>query len=162
LVIKNNVLILTHRNNEIKIKVMKTGLKDHKGQEIELGMILKYQYDFDIIEGVVCMDNLKFVVKEIGHVYENSEPLRLANWLFHFNAISIGKEEKFSFGKWIVDDKGLEYDNRYFIEKEVIGDKDWMLHLSEKGWINWNDFIPAFLFACKLYGKQKIQIKTFY
>ena len=56
-----------------------------------------------------------------------------------------------TFGKWKVTIKGdMEYDNgRYFIRKERLSEGEWIAHLFEKAWIDWNEFIPAYFQAMK-------------
>ena len=72
--------------------------------------------------------------------------------------------ESKTFGDWKVDRKGnLSYDNdRYFIANDRLNNDNWIIHLSEKGWINWNDFIPAYFQACKNAKIQKVGMKMFY
>ena len=54
-----------------------------------------------------------------------------------------------TYGKWHVSIDGLmTYDKgRYEIDNESLEDDDWILHMSSKGWIDWNDFIPAYIQA---------------
>ena len=76
------------------------------------------------------------------------------------------REEKreINFGEWYVSIGGdLEHLQRgYFIGKDRLQEDNWLLHLSEKGWIDWNDFIPAYLQACKNAGLRKIKMITYY
>lgn len=67
-------------------------------------------------------------------------------------------------GKWDVSLNGdLEYDNgRYFIESERLTNDDWIAHLFEKGWIDFNEFLPAYFQALKNIGSQYVKIKVFY
>jgi hypothetical protein len=82
--------------------------------------------------------------------------------------IESAKKEKFSltdFGKWHVSKNGdMEYDNgRYFIEASRISEDNWILHmLDSKGWIDYNEFIPAYFQALKNINKQFIKIKICY
>ena len=64
------------------------------------------------------------------------------------------------FGKWIVTKEGdLDYNNgRYFIDHKRLNEKDWLSHIQEKGWIDLNDFIPAFWAACKVVGIKQLSI----
>ena len=65
------------------------------------------------------------------------------------------------FGKWVVSSNGdLDYDNRYFIDHTRL-DEDWIQHLMEKGWINFNDFIPAYIEALYRANKTEITIKLY-
>lgn len=75
------------------------------------------------------------------------------------------KEIKTStFGKWTVEPDGEMTFNggEYWIEKERLSDNDWILHLSEKGWINWNDFVPAYLQALENAEIQKVTMLAYY
>lgn len=76
------------------------------------------------------------------------------------------KKRSFTNGKWTVELSGtLIYDKNgynYDIHHSDLHDDDWILHLSSKGWIDWNDFIPAYFQALKNKGIQNINIKTFY
>tara|TARA_R110000868_G_scaffold185711_3_gene427737 strand:+ start:832 stop:1059 length:228 start_codon:yes stop_codon:yes gene_type:complete len=66
-------------------------------------------------------------------------------------------------GDWVVYKNGdMEYDNYYFIDNSRLNEENWLLHLSEKGWINFEHFIPAYLKACKNANIQYVKIKTFY
>lgn len=68
------------------------------------------------------------------------------------------------FGKWSVDKIGnMEYDKgRYFIGKERLREDDWISHLFEKGWIDWNEFVPAFFTACKINKIEHVTLRVFY
>ena len=68
-----------------------------------------------------------------------------------------------TFGQWEVDKFGnMEFRKYYFISRERLSSKNWILHLSEKRWIVWNDFIPAYMQACLNAGIQEVTIKMFY
>jgi hypothetical protein len=65
------------------------------------------------------------------------------------------------FGKWVVSANGdLDYDNRYFIDHSRLSE-DWISHLSEKGWIVFNDFIPAYLQALRNANQKTITINIY-
>lgn len=68
------------------------------------------------------------------------------------------------FGDWKVDDDGnMEFRNgKYYIEKERLREDDWVCHLFEKGWINWNEFIPAYFTACKINKIEHVKLRVFY
>jgi len=67
------------------------------------------------------------------------------------------------FGKWEVKHNGeMIFDNWYIIEADRINEKDWILHLSTKGWIDWNDFIPAYLQALENAKISEVTILTYY
>jgi hypothetical protein len=67
------------------------------------------------------------------------------------------------FGDWVVTKQGdLDYNNgRYFISCERLKEKDWLSHMQEKGWIDLNDFIPAFWYACKINNIVNLTIKIY-
>ena len=70
-----------------------------------------------------------------------------------------------TFGKWDVSLEGdLIYDNgRYPIySDQVASENNWIAHLFEKGWIDWNDFIPAYFQALKNLGIQKKEMLIYY
>lgn len=67
-------------------------------------------------------------------------------------------------GKWIVTFQGdMEYKNgAYFISADRLKEPDWIPHLAGKNWIDWNEFIPAYLQACENAGIQFVGIRTFW
>lgn len=67
-------------------------------------------------------------------------------------------------GKWKVSKKGdMTYDNgRYYIERDKLKEDDWIIHLMQKGWIDYNEFIPAYFQALKNIGEQFINVKIHY
>ena len=69
-----------------------------------------------------------------------------------------------TFGKWKVSKTGnMEYDKgRYSIEKNRLSEDDWIAHLFSKGWIDWNEFIPAYFQALKNADVQFITSRVFY
>lgn len=69
-----------------------------------------------------------------------------------------------TFGKWKVEPNGeMNYDDgRYVIFGSDLEQDDWILHLTSKGWIDWNDFIPAYLQALRNAGIQKLSILAYY
>jgi len=73
-------------------------------------------------------------------------------------------KKELTFGKWTVSPDGcMDYDNdRYYIDSEDLKDDDWILHLFSKGWIDWNEFIPAYFQALKNAGFKNITIKVQY
>lgn len=70
----------------------------------------------------------------------------------------------YEFGKWRVDESGnMDYDNgHYSIEQESLSEDDWICHLFQKGWIDWNEFIPAYFTACKINKIEHIKARVFY
>ena len=67
------------------------------------------------------------------------------------------------FGSWEVSPKGdMNHDGRYSIPSNRLTEDNWIIHMQEKGWIDFNTFLPAYLQALKNAGKQFVKIKTFY
>lgn len=57
------------------------------------------------------------------------------------------------FGQWVITEVGLEaaeYGN-YFIARDRVDEKDWVAHLSEKDWIEMEDFCRALYHAQNIY-----------
>lgn len=73
-------------------------------------------------------------------------------------------KETMTFGKWKVEPSGdMIYDGgRYAIYDNRLTWDEWILHLTSKGWIDWNDFIPAYLQALRNAGIQKLSILAYY
>jgi hypothetical protein len=73
-------------------------------------------------------------------------------------------EKEMDFGKWHVSETGdMCYDNgRYDIYDNQLTDHDWILHMFEKSWIDWNEFIPAYFKALKNAGIQFKKERIFY
>lgn len=69
-----------------------------------------------------------------------------------------------TFGSWKVDSDGdlVHPERGYDITSDRLDEKDWILHLSEKSWVNFNDFIPAYLYALSLAGISEVSIATQY
>ena len=67
-------------------------------------------------------------------------------------------------GKWKVLLNGdMFYDEgRYEITGDCLMEDDWIVHLFEKGWIDWNEFIPAYFQALKNIKCQHIKMKIYY
>lgn len=67
-------------------------------------------------------------------------------------------------GKWLVKINGdMIYDGgRYSIAGDRLTEDNWIAHLFEKGWIDFNEFIPAYFQALKNIGKQFIKTRVFY
>ena len=65
---------------------------------------------------------------------------------------------------WTVTEEGdLVNKNRsYIITREQLTEKDWILHMIGKGWINLNSFIPAYLDALRKAGHDSVEILTRY
>jgi hypothetical protein len=73
-------------------------------------------------------------------------------------------KSKIDFGKWKVTISGnMNCEERnYFIPFDRLQDENWILHLSSKNWIDFNEFIPAYLQACENAGIEKISMLMFY
>jgi hypothetical protein len=63
---------------------------------------------------------------------------------------------------WIVYEDGsmLHTERDYTIDAEDLKDKDWILHLLGKSWIDLNTFIPAYFHALSVIGTREITITT--
>lgn len=68
------------------------------------------------------------------------------------------------FGKWQVSKNGdMLYDGgRYSIADYQLKDVDWIIHMFEKKWIDWNEFMPAYFQALKNAGVQYQNMQIFY
>ena len=72
-------------------------------------------------------------------------------------------KEKYVFGKWVVSKNGdMCHDNKYDIISSRLTEENWIIHLSEKVWINWNEFIPAYLQALRNANIKKVTILSDY
>lgn len=73
-------------------------------------------------------------------------------------------KQESQFGKWHVSKSGdMTYDNgRYSIYDNQLKEDDWISHMFEKGWIDWNEFIPAYFQALKNAGIQFKRERVFY
>lgn len=74
-------------------------------------------------------------------------------------------KETLTFGKWTVEPCGdMVYNSgRYYIYDNQLAQDNWILHLmTSKGWIDWNDFIPAYLQALENARVQKVTIIAYY
>lgn len=43
----------------------------------------------------------------------------------------------------------------YTIHADQLRNEDWILHMTEKRWVNFNDFIPAYFLALKIIGVEE-------
>lgn len=72
-------------------------------------------------------------------------------------------KQEMQIGKWHVKENGdLEYDGYYHISGKRLIENDWIAHLFEKRWIDFNDFIPAYFQALKNIGEQYVNVRVFY
>ena len=94
---------------------------------------------------------------------------KLAKYRIDFNAEYVCelrnqrpvKKEAKTFGKWVVDiDGGMDYNERYYLEPKQVLEGDMILHLFEKSWIDWNEFMPALLQSAFNQGIKKTLILT--
>lgn len=76
------------------------------------------------------------------------------------DAVPAWKEQQ----DWEISENGdLTHKKRgYLIEAWQLKENDWLLHMMEKGWVNLNTFVPAYLEACRRAGINKISIMTHY
>jgi hypothetical protein len=74
------------------------------------------------------------------------------------------KKQESKFGRWHVYEHGeMSFDNgRYGISEDRLHEDDWIAHLFEKGWIDWNEFLPAYFQALKNVGMKHQRIRIFY
>jgi len=78
------------------------------------------------------------------------------------NAIK-DKDGTIHFGKWTVAKSGyMVYDNWYDIDEKRLSEDDWIYHLFSKGWIDWNEFMPAYFQALSNAKIQFVNIRIFY
>ena len=66
---------------------------------------------------------------------------------------------------WTVSDNGDLINTRYGYEisaEDLIERDDWILHMMEKSWMNYNSFIPAYFKALEKLGKKEVTIKIAY
>ena len=75
----------------------------------------------------------------------------------------INSKEDGTFGKWQVTKEGhmIWNQGKYEIHSTTLT-RDWIAHMFEKKWIDWNDFIPAYFQALKNAGIEKFQCIVFY
>jgi hypothetical protein len=77
------------------------------------------------------------------------------------------KKQPLKIGEWQCDIDGnvwrtAQNNNQYYISVDRLVEDNWILHLSEKAWIVWNDFIPCYFQACRNAGVQSVEMKTYY
>lgn len=73
------------------------------------------------------------------------------------------RDGTFHFGKWTVSKSGyMVWDKWYDIDEKRLAESDWFYHLFSKGWIDWNEFIPAYFQACKNAKIQTVNVRIFY
>lgn len=78
------------------------------------------------------------------------------------NDFYIREKKAIKRGFWTVDlDGSLTYDDYYHIDVSQLKDEDWILHLASKGWIDWNEFIPAYFQALYNADIDTIKLRVF-
>jgi hypothetical protein len=75
-----------------------------------------------------------------------------------------GGKKEIQIGKWNVKINGdLEYDGgRYYIDGKRLTEANWIAQMFEKGWIDFNEFMPAYFQALKNIEKEFLNIRIFY
>lgn len=73
----------------------------------------------------------------------------------------MGKERE---NIWFINEDGnvVEKYSAYMVHKNTLGNNDWILHLLQKNWIDFNKFIPVYIEACVRAGIYNINILTTY
>lgn len=81
----------------------------------------------------------------------------------HYYSPQDREKKALKVGKWEVNTKGsMLYDSYYAIPHNRLTEEDWIAHLFEKGWIDWNEFIPAYFQALKNADKEFVKVRVFY
>lgn len=63
-------------------------------------------------------------------------------------------------GKWNVNECGdICFDNYYHIKKDQLQQFDWIIHLMNKNWFDFNEFMPIYMQAHFNAGIKEIKIK---
>lgn len=63
---------------------------------------------------------------------------------------------------WDVTEGGLEHkENGYFIATERLTEPNWIAHLTEKTWLDMNDFIPTYFQRLNELGIHKLDIHIY-
>lgn len=78
----------------------------------------------------------------------------------HFTEIRDNWEED-----WTVEQDGTMIHNGtpyYYIEPYSLTEEDWVLHMMEKNWVDLNTFFPAYFHACRLAGRNVVNVMTSY
>lgn len=76
------------------------------------------------------------------------------------NAVPAWKEQK----DWTISTEGELHHGKmnYTIEASRLNEKNWILHMMEKSWVNLNTFMPAYFEACRRAGIQELPILIHY
>ena len=70
---------------------------------------------------------------------------------------------KSKFGKWSVSKSGdMLHDSGYPIYDHQLERDNWIIHMLEKDWVDFNDFIPAYFQALKNAGIKNKKVQVFY
>lgn len=67
-----------------------------------------------------------------------------------------------TYGEWSVNTNGDLWRGNYFIDGDRLLEKNWMIHMMEKSWINMNDFVPAYFHALRNRGYEEITQLVYY
>jgi hypothetical protein len=75
----------------------------------------------------------------------------------------VDMKQEGQFGDWHVDKEGnMTYKNeRYFLDGDDLPDNT-IIHMSEKAWLKWDEFMPAYLQALKNRRLEYVRIRVFY
>jgi hypothetical protein len=66
-------------------------------------------------------------------------------------------------GKWTASLNGdIVYDDYYHIQKERFNEPDWIIHLMDKGFFDFNEFMPIYMQAHFNAGLKTISFNIFY
>jgi hypothetical protein len=69
---------------------------------------------------------------------------------------------RYKFGKWKVTKAGsLTHERGYSIPFNRL-EENWIEHLDSKAWIDWNEFIPAYLQALKNKGVKDLNLHFYH
>lgn len=65
-------------------------------------------------------------------------------------------------GKWTVNKEGdIVFDGYYHIQKDRLQEIDWIIHLMDKTWFDFNEFMPIYMQAHFNAGIKEIKIKIY-
>ena len=80
------------------------------------------------------------------------------------NCFLINSRKEVTIGSWVCDKEGnMDFNNgKYNILASQLADPDWILHLSGKIWIDWNEFIPCYMQALRNADIKELEIKVNY
>ena len=80
--------------------------------------------------------------------------------------LSVENEKTKEFSKdWEVERNGTMVSKvrpYYIIDNDRLTEKDWIVHMLDKGWVDMNTFIPAYFYALKIRGISELRITIDY